>query len=493
MDENTDGRNSILIVEDEGIAAADIQSRLSRLGYRIVGRARSGEDAIREIEEHAPDIVLMDIHLHGKIDGIAAAEVIRDRYDIPVIFITAYADRQTLQRVKRTEASGYILKPFKERELHSNIELALYKHQVSRRLREAKELAENTSRAKSEFLANFSHELRTPLNTIIGMTALAEKEISDPEVGDYLRMARSAGEELLRLINSILDYTKLEYGTEEIELSEFDLVNALSEIVEKYLFQTNEKGVDLLLEVADGVYTGYEGDVYKIHRILTNVIGNAVKFTEDGSIRITVIGGQSGCVSVRIVDTGIGIPPDRLATIFEPFTQVDGSSTRRFGGVGLGLSLVKRYVDLMGGGVRVDSNPDAGTTVLLRLPLRPVTQRIVDDGPIPIGSISGRVESGQVNAVSVEGSPTAPNPDTADSDISIREEWDRLRSRIESGGADGVTGMVRELRRRFEGNAGLDEMLFRLQLACRKNDTPKAVSLLSQIEYALLEGERRKR
>ena len=124
MDENTDGRNSILIVEDEGIAAADIQSRLSRLGYRIVGRARSGEDAIREIEEHAPDIVLMDIHLHGKIDGIAAAEVIRDRYDIPVIFITAYPER--MLRGNRPEPAFLITKPYSDTQVRSAISQAMF-------------------------------------------------------------------------------------------------------------------------------------------------------------------------------------------------------------------------------------------------------------------------------------------------------------------------------------------------------------------------------
>src|SRR6056297_163320 len=187
----------ILLVEDESIVAMDMERRLTGLGYRVIAHVMTGEDAIEKAGTLRPDLILMDIHLKGAVDGIEAAEVIKDNNAVPVIYITAYSDEVTLDRAKVTQPFGYILKPFQEREIHSTIEMALYKHKVEQELRTAKAEAEAGNRAKSQFLANVSHELRTPLNSILGMTQLALESKDKSEQEEYLRIVKESGNSLL--------------------------------------------------------------------------------------------------------------------------------------------------------------------------------------------------------------------------------------------------------------------------------------------------------
>src|SRR6056297_3741618 len=211
----------ILLVEDESIVAMDMERRLSGLGYTVIEHVLSGEAAVRKAKNENPDLILMDIHLKGEMDGIEAAEHIKNELGTPVIYITAYSDETTLARAKVTEPYGYILKPFQEREIYSTIEMALYKYEIEQELVTAKEKAEAGSRAKSEFLANVSHELRTPLNSILGMTQLALKTNEPEERKEYLQILESSGRNLLNLIDSLLDFSRMEAGRVALSKNDF--------------------------------------------------------------------------------------------------------------------------------------------------------------------------------------------------------------------------------------------------------------------------------
>lgn len=478
---------SILVVEDEIIVAMDLERRLKNLGYTVIGAVDSGEEAITFALEKQPDLVLMDIHLKGSVDGISAAEQIKNRLDIPIIYISAYTDGETLSRAKLTEPFGYLVKPFQERELYSTIEMSLYKARTEKQIKEnekllitvfnsiqdaliltdlrgrimklnkravvlsgyekeelieknieelylkipeeednpggnryfltdknnrlvpveitrsplenkiesfgsvyvirditerlryeeelikAKLLAEDASRAKSEFLSTMSHELRTPLNGIIGMTDLSmEVSESSGELTEYLSLIRQSGYKLLSLINSILDLSRIEAGKTVLEEKDFLLLSVLEEAVEAQLMDANKKALELIFTSSLSWELKVSGDSNKISQILGNLIQNSIKFTEEGFVSVNAEGSLNDnklYLSLRVKDTGTGIPEDKVGRIFDPFTQGDASYTRSHGGSGLGLSIVKKSLDILGGTIEVSSKPNYGSEFSVKLPV----------------------------------------------------------------------------------------------------------------------------
>ena len=244
---------------------------------------------------------------------------------------------------------------------------------VEAELQQAKAAAESASRTKSEFLASMSHEIRTPMNAIMGIADLLAKTKLSPEQDKYVQIFRRAGDNLLNLINDILDLSKVEASQIELERTGFSLNDHLEKVTEMVAARAQEKGLVLLCEIAPNVPTELVGDPTRLRQVLLNLLGNAVKFTESGEVSLRVTRDADSAVPTAlrfsVSDTGIGIPGEKLGQIFERFTQADSSTTRTFGGSGLGLTISKRLVELMGGRIWVESEIGKGSVFAFAVPL----------------------------------------------------------------------------------------------------------------------------
>jgi signal transduction histidine kinase/DNA-binding response OmpR family regulator len=237
---------------------------------------------------------------------------------------------------------------------------------INAQLLEAKEKAEEASRIKSEFLANISHEIRTPRNGVIGMTELALGTELSGEQREYLELVRTSADSLLRIINDVLDFSKIEAGKLEVDRVDFKLRDTLEDTVKAFGVRAAQKGLELACEVREDVPEVLVGDPTRLRQVLVNLLGNALKFTDQGEVALQVQVQHSGTEGITlhfaISDTGIGIPAEKQRVIFDAFSQADGSTTRKYGGTGLGLTISSRLVELMGGRIWVDSVVGQGST-----------------------------------------------------------------------------------------------------------------------------------
>jgi len=395
----TDNRQShILVVDDKPDNLRLIMGMLKNMNFNV-RPAKDGQTALNSARSNPPDLILLDILMPG-IDGYETCKQIKadeSLKDIPVIFISALS--APVDKVKAFDVGGvdYINKPFNKDEflarVTTHLSLRIMQQSLEEKNKElrmakieaeeSRKVAESANKAKSTFLANMSHEIRTPMNTIIGMTDLTLLKYSDEELRENLLAVKDSAKHLLDIINDILDISKIEAGRIELEIVDFDIIELIQSIIRTFTLYIQQNNIYLNFEKNEATPGIVKGDPVRLRQILVNLIGNSIKFTQEGGVTVRVTGNEETNRKIKyniaVIDTGIGIPADKIHTIFESFSQADKSTTRKYGGSGLGLAITKELVELMGGRIQVQSQPEVGTTFDLSLSFDQGNQKSIED------------------------------------------------------------------------------------------------------------------
>ena len=399
---NDERKNKVLIVDDE---TANIIALTSILGkdYEILV-SKNGRDAVILVEEHMPEVVLLDILMPG-MNGYEVITVLKKTektQHIPVIFITGLDNIEAEKRGLALGAADYITKPF-----HSDIVKLRIKNQIKlvnhiRTLEERdemerqlkiikeleagliaakedaeshRELAEHSSRAKSEFLSRMSHEMLTPMNVVMGMLQIIKMKGIPESIKKPVNEINGASFQLLEMINEVLDISGMEYGVFKLSEASFDIKSTLIRVLENVEHNASKKMQSLTIKIDPQIPSYLLGDEKRLKQVISNLLINSVKFTPDnGEISFSAEKADedkdSILLRVEVKDNGIGISEDQQKTLFELFEQVDGSPTREHTGMGIGLALSKRIVEMMGGEIKVESELNKGATFSFTCKLR---------------------------------------------------------------------------------------------------------------------------
>jgi signal transduction histidine kinase len=359
----------ILIVEDELIAAESLALDLTRLGYQIIGIVDSGDKVYQKIDTDQPDLILMDIMLKGNEDGITITENMIKKYQIPVIYLTAYADPKTLERAKKTSPYGYLVKPYKSTDLRTTIEIALQKYQDDQKIKKLLAEQEELNQLKSNAIAIVSHDLKSPLTSILGTSEFIRKygdRISREKQERCFERIRLTVKNMDTLIKELLIITQGDQGKINLKIECLDIVKLIREIFDEIiLVRTHKHRIKFITS-----HVSFQAcfDSSLIRHLVSNLLSNAIKYSPDGGKIILELKFEAQKMQLIVQDQGIGIPETyRQTKLFNIFERADNIGNIQ--GTGLGLSIVKKSVDLQGGTIEIKSKENVGTKVIVNLPI----------------------------------------------------------------------------------------------------------------------------
>jgi signal transduction histidine kinase len=383
---------TVLIIDDDSVGRTLAREVLEQSGW-VVDEAENGRLGLEAFFRRRPDLVLLDI-LMPEIGGFAVCTELRrlpDAMHVPVLIMTGLDDYQSITQAYDVGATDFIVKPINGLLLGHRVRYMLRASQAMRDLRDsqsklmqARDAALEGARLKSEFLATISHEIRTPMNGIMGMGELLLDTNLTPEQREYAETLKRSADALMEIVNDILDFSTLDAGRAMLSRERFSLSRIVDEQMSLYRDRATAKGILLCQDIASTVPAELWGDPARLGRLLSVLLGNAVKFTERGEVHLFIdlaprpIGAKVNAVSdvsrirFSVVDTGIGIAKADAQRVFQPFVQADGSYQRKYGGAGLGLALAKQLVELMGGTIEFDSQPGKGSRFWFDIPMTQV-------------------------------------------------------------------------------------------------------------------------
>ena len=362
--------SKILIVDDSDVVRSILSQALQQDGYEL-HTAADGEEGRQKVHTLKPDLVLLDVEM-PKLDGFAVLREVRANFkvdEVAVIMVTSQSDGKGITRAFEEGAFDYIPKPATDSEIKARVRNAIRALQLLREQKTLRIQAEAANQSKSAFLANMSHEIRTPMTAILGYTDILEleaKSLQLPElISDSLDTIKRNGGHLMELINDILDLSKIESGKLDVESIRCSPQTIVEEVLELVQVRAEAKGLKLEASYQFPLPAEIHSDPTRIRQILINLIGNAIKFTEVGIIRLNTSflenPGEEPQVQFTVIDQGIGMTEAQMSNLFRPFSQADSSTTRKYGGTGLGLTICKRLTDVLGGDISVTSKLNQGS------------------------------------------------------------------------------------------------------------------------------------